>query len=162
LFYLFLFGLMSYFPPKKVVLIPSIALLLCTAFYQQLERFTISRELSEQVDQLMVSESLLNEKSTLLPLNYSTNWLHSIFSNYLGSNKLVLVLDNYEAGTPHFPLKWKEQLNPMGQIGNFGGSKNPTIDIENYERKHPVEIDYITRWYYDDKTTDSTNLETNK
>ena len=162
LFYLFLFGLMAYFPIKKIVLIPSMALLLCVAFYEQLERFTISRELSEQAEQLMISETYIHPKSILLPLNYSSNWLHSNFSNYLGTNKLVLVLDNYEAGTPHFPLKWRENFNPMGQIGNFGGSRNPTIEVENYEQKYPVKIDYITRWYYDDQTTDSTNIATDK
>lgn len=162
LFYLFLFGLLSYFSIHKIILIPTLTLFLFVTFYQQLNRFNVSRELSFQVEQLMSAESHIHDNSILLPLNYSNNWLHSNISNYLGSNKLILVLDNYEAATPHFPLKWKNNLNPMGQIGNFGGSKNPTIDIEKYESKYSLHIDYITRWYYDDNTKDSTNLKTNQ
>lgn len=46
--------------------------------------------------------------STVLPLNNSNNILYTHISNYLGSGNPIVVLENYEAKTEIFPLKWSK------------------------------------------------------
>ena len=86
---------------------------------------------------------ILKPNSIILPLNYSDNWLHSNLSNYLGANNGFLTLDNYEGNTGHFPLIWKEKMNPELYFGDFPASNKPCVDllptIPNFSRA----IDYI-------------------
>ncbi len=48
--------------------------------------------------------------STILPITLHDNWLLGHFSNYLGADKPVVILENYEAETNFFPVRWKKQL----------------------------------------------------
>ncbi len=161
LFYLFFFCALSYFHLPKFISITCICLVMIPALYQQLYKFKESRELSEQAGTYASVSSQIEEFAVVLPLNYSGNWLHSNFSNYMGSDKLLLILDNYEASTPHFPLKWKSGKEPYDVIGTFGNSLNPDLQLARFEKQSGVRVDYITRWYYDRKTTDSVNIATN-
>lgn len=45
------------------------------------------------------------ENSIVLPLNYSDNWLNDNFADYLGTDKPMVILKNYEATTGYFPVK---------------------------------------------------------
>jgi len=101
-------------------------------------------------------EAQIAENSIVLPLNYSSNWLHSNYSNYLGvGDKGILVLENYETNAPHFPLVWKTKP-PAESLGNFESSNNPRIDIAQYEAASGQRIDYICRWSYNELHADST------
>jgi len=119
------------------------------------------KKLSDDVREITLADNFIEEGKTLLPLNYSTNWLHGNFSNYLGTQKFILVLDNYEATKPHFPLKWKKDQNPYTLIGNFGNT-NPCIKIEKYETQTGHAIDYISRWYYNNEISDSCSSQVNQ
>lgn len=62
--------------------------------------------------------SLITDNSVVLPLNWSNNWLHSHFSNYLGINKPIVILENYEATLNWFPLKWNDLQIPAMSLGD--------------------------------------------
>lgn len=123
---------------------------------------TESRKLGDDADELYTAAPFIKEGKTVLPLNYTGNWLHSNLATYLGSEKKILVLDNYEASTPHFPMKWKNGKEPYGVAGDYANSDRPCLTIDRYEEISGVHVDYITRWYWNEilndsctKTTDS-------
>lgn len=49
---------------------------------------------------------------------YLDNWLTNHFSNYLGIDKPMVILDNYECATDYFPLQWKLESLPSMQLNN--------------------------------------------
>ncbi len=63
---------------------------------------------------------------------------------YAGCKTNSIVLDNYEANTTYFPIKWKENKNPYKylSVGNEGGLEEnpPNIDIEKYELESQEKI----------------------
>src|SRR5204863_8300092 len=93
--------------------------------------------------------------SIVLPLNYSSNWMHSNISNYLGTDKHILVLDNYEAGREHFPLTWNPGMNPVGLLGSFNGTLPLCADVSTFEKKTSKKIDYIILWKNDKELIDN-------
>lgn len=67
------------------------------------------------------SKSIENHK-VVLPINFSTNWMHGHFSNYLGIDKPIVILENYECGTGYFPVKWNDNF-PNTTIGDLSKSQ---------------------------------------
>lgn len=55
--------------------------------------------------------------STVLPIDLSVNWLDAHYSNYLGAEKPMVILDNYEAGVDYFPIKWNDTI-PRTHLGD--------------------------------------------
>jgi hypothetical protein len=53
----------------------------------------------------------IKPNTTVLPVLYSSNFIYQHISNYLGSDKPLVILENYEASLNHFPLKWKCNSN---------------------------------------------------
>jgi len=51
----------------------------------------------------------LPDGAVVLPLNYSSNWLHFHLSNYAAISRPVVMMENYEAEKPYFPLLWRHQ-----------------------------------------------------
>lgn len=50
--------------------------------------------------------------SIVLPVNHSEHWLEGHFSNYLGADKPMIILENYEANVGWFPVRWNMQRMP--------------------------------------------------
>jgi hypothetical protein len=58
-------------------------------------------------------EALANyipEGSFVLVLNYSGYWLYDHASGYIGANRRLALLENYEAGLPWFPVNWNSSI----------------------------------------------------
>ncbi len=143
----------------KQLLIP-VVIISVTSLCSVKHRYDEVKSLSDDAIEIASAEKFIEEGKTLLPLNYSGNWLHSNFSNYIGAQKLILVLDNYEATKPLFPLIWKKDQDPYTLIGNFG-SLNPCIAIKKYEEQTAHSVDYISRWCYDAEAKDSCTDQAN-
>jgi len=58
-----------------------------------------------------VSEKI-EDNSVVLPVIFSNDFLHVHISNYLGTDKPVIILENYEALLHYFPLKWNDEKTP--------------------------------------------------
>ena len=53
---------------------------------------------------------------------------------YLGTEKSIVTLTNYEANTGYFPISYKEEMNPFKIIGSV--EKNaPTPNLSAYQEK---------------------------
>ena len=89
----------------------------------------------------------IEEGSVVMPLNYSSNWRYSHFSNYLGYEKDLIILENYEASSALFPVIWKEGYEPFTYMGDIV-RKPPCSDIEHYISKTQKQINYIVQWKY--------------
>lgn len=78
--------------------------------------------------------------STVLPFDESGDWLFTHSSNYLGINKPIVVLENYEAALGYFPLVWNENEIPYLHLGD--STQTPLHFAENSAHTKS-QIDYI-------------------
>jgi hypothetical protein len=76
------------------------------------------RKLDADAVTINKAESYIVENSIVLPINLSDNWLESHFSNYLGVDKPMIILENYEASTGWFPIKWNSENIPNVLLGD--------------------------------------------
>ena len=106
-------------------------------------RFESLKGVSDVTASYVTCASRIREGATLLTLNYADNWMLNNISNYIGSEKEILVLDNYEASQVHFPLRWKEGMDPNKIIGTFALSRRPCVDLSAYSRQVHVQTDYV-------------------
>jgi hypothetical protein len=130
-----------------------------SSFYAFTYRYEVTGEQSKYACELIEAGSALPQRSVVLPLNYSGNWLHANISNYVGTIPGIVVLDNYEAKLQEFPLVWK-QNGVVDSLGNFGQSLNPSITIEKYERITGLKVTAISRFNYKENRGDSIAIET--
>ena len=108
--------------------------------------------------------SLLKPGSVVLPLSFSREGRNargemiadrnSVFqhaSDYLGLDKPLIILDNYEANMGYFPLSWKDSVNPYFHLSTGTGIEGmpPGASIAGYKQAAGVDVDYIIMWCYD-------------
>jgi hypothetical protein len=114
--------------------------------------------LSNDAEEVASAEAYMEENTVVLPLNYSTNWMHINYASYLVTEKAIVNLDNYEGAKPHFPLMWKQGESVYDLMKNYGNRNPPCINIKNYETTTHHKIDYISRWLYNGDATDSCSI----
>lgn len=120
-----------------------------------------SKILAQDALEIYHAAEQVEEGSVVLPVDHSGNWLHSNFSNYLGAEKNIVVLDNYEADKPQFPLRWRDNKAPYNVVAaDFGNNYHPCLDLANYEKVSGNEIDYVLRWHFNRQSTDSCDVIT--
>ena len=103
----------------------------------------------------------IEHNSIVLPLNYSDNprWIH--YSNYLGIDKPIVMLENYECNRGWFPLLWNLKAMPQTMIGDLD-SDQPCIYPHGRGNQKQVKIDYIFVLGNMNSRTDSCNLAVKK
>jgi len=79
------------------------------------------------------------------------NFLFFHASQYMGIEKPMIILDNYEANMGYFPLRWTDSTNPYFHLSKGDGieAQPPYADIEDYKKTTGVSIDYILMWCFD-------------
>ncbi len=114
---------------------------------------------------------LIPERSRVLGISFNHNgttgmgntisphywaFLHSI--DYLGAEKSLVMLSNYEAANLHFPIQFKKEINPFRPLSRIGDveSNPPEADVKRYSELTGLSVDYILTWclsqsYQDDK-----------
>jgi hypothetical protein len=141
--------------PKTILVVA----LLSVGFYQLFNHQKSRMQVSLQTKYILNSVDVLKENTTLLPLNYSNNWLQLNIVSYLGTLKNIAILDNYEASYKRFPIHWKKNMNPELYIGNFVTSNKPYINIKIFEQSTGIKVDYISRLYPPKNPKDSSTLD---
>jgi hypothetical protein len=99
--------------------------------------------------------------ATVLPINNSNEWLQPHFSNYLGIDKPLIILENYEASVGWFAVKWNESDFPIlkfGDLYNTDCSYAWRSGKKNIEKK----IDYIFVWGKDKEISHAANEQLQK
>jgi hypothetical protein len=64
------------------------------------------------VRELMPAADHLPEGAVVLPIIRNHHWFMGHASNYLGTRKPLVIVDNYEACTGYFPVIWNLPVNP--------------------------------------------------
>ncbi len=111
------------------------------------------------------AEQLIKPNSVVLPLDFAPaglddhgqkiadrNYLFSHASQYMGTTKSLIILDNYEANMGYFPVRWNGAVNPYFYLGKAEGIENapPYARIAEYKQSAGVAIDYVLMWCYND------------
>ncbi len=115
--------------------------------------------LSNEATELLGVAPALHPNAVVLPLNYSDNWMHSNFSQYVGAVSGCIVLDNIGAASPHFPLMWRAERSPYDAIGSYSTSNRPCVRINAYRDAHGALVDHVITWKLSDAMTDSCTLD---
>lgn len=58
------------------------------------------------INEVFQTAEQLNKGAVVMPLTSSNFWIREHYSNYLGYEKPLVILENYEAELQYFPLKW--------------------------------------------------------
>jgi hypothetical protein len=105
--------------------------------------FSTVKDLDKIAKECNIAGKFIHPNSVVLPLNYSNHWLTFHFSNYLGVDKPMIILENYESSTGYFPVKWNTNSIPNLQFGNISVENNPCIQTMN-NKDNPIKtIDYV-------------------
>ncbi|HRZ42844.1 MAG TPA: hypothetical protein P5228_09110 [Bacteroidales bacterium] len=60
------------------------------------------------------------DNSLVLTLSESDNWLHQRITGYLGADRPIAVIENYEAGLEWFPVKWNQKVYDLNFLAHYG------------------------------------------
>ncbi len=143
----------------KFLIVP-IAIILITSFAFLKYHYNLSKPYSDYAEEFAAAGTKIETGKTVLPLNYQQNLLFTNISNYMGCEKPIVVLDNYEPAKPHFPLLWKKGQCIYDIMLHYGNRTPQCIDIEKYETATGHKIDYISQWFYEDGIKDSCAVNT--
>lgn len=100
------------------------------------------RQLNKLAIEINNQSKLIEDNKVVLPINFSDNWMHGHFSNYLGIDKPIVILENYECGTGYFPVKWSNDF-PNITVGKLSGSEFCINWKTNTSSPNQYPIDYI-------------------
>ena len=143
LFFIFLIVWLSTQEFSKWIAIPGILIVLYCNIQLTLYYSSAIRNLNETAGECYEVSKHITKNSVVLPLNYSDNWLAPHFSNYLGADKPMIVLENYECNTGYFPIKWNQSMLPNLLFGTTASEHHSCLRwISNPNNKTKV-IDYV-------------------
>jgi hypothetical protein len=100
------------------------------------------KDLNKDAITINNSSKYIEDNSIVLPVNMSDNWIEPHFSNYLGVDKPMIILENYEASVGWFPVKWNTQKLlrlKAGEADTFSGLSW----ISKVQSNQIKQIDYI-------------------
>ncbi|NOU17140.1 MAG: hypothetical protein HOO91_06230 [Bacteroidales bacterium] len=104
--------------------------------------FGVLKMLDKEAICIYKTSDYIEPNTIVLPVNFSDNWLEPNFFNYLGVDKQIILLQNYEASIGWFPVKWNMEKMPKVLLGN-----RTTISslhwLSNTESNKVRKIDYV-------------------
>lgn len=153
--------LVAYLPiPRRIVNIGASVIIICFIVLSSL-RLSCSLAANKALDVIINAGNYIKPGSSLLSFTYSTNGkdqnlniiarrqaLFHHAAQYLGADKPLLLLNNYEANLGYFPISWADGFNPY-QIMNKGQGIDglpPEAHINRYFEQTGRNIDYILFW----------------
>jgi hypothetical protein len=156
--------LVAFAPAHRLFRAASIVLACVFSAAFTVNKFSAFSDVSLMVQEIRTAGKQINDKSTVLPLNMEhllrnkngevININIPLFSHvaeYATERKQIIYLDNYEAATGYFPLKWKADKDPFIHLAVGDGIEEqpPQVDIAGYEAKY-ARVDNILMWGADE------------
>lgn len=100
------------------------------------------RKLDKHAKEISNASNYIEENSIVLPVNISDSWVEPHFSNYLGVEKPLVILENYEANVGWFPVIWNPSNFPNIELN--GKSSISGIQWISSKNSNVIkQIDYI-------------------
>lgn len=143
LFFLLLIIWLSSQKIQKWIVIIAASIVLFCHFNLLLLHHALIKDLNKIAESCYSASAHIAANSIVLPLNYSDNWLTGHFSNYLGVDKPMIILENYECGTRYFPVRWNEPEIPNVLLGNAASTDFPCLQWKSNNQSKPEKIDYV-------------------
>ena len=120
--------------------------------------------LNDYLAEYLSATDMIEENTTLLPLCFTHHgfdrglvslriglFLHA--SGHIAAQRRVVELDNYEANTAYFPVRFRTELNPFRHMGTLE-AQPPVVDIAAYVEKTGGRVDYVLVWNIRDDQRD--------
>lgn len=139
----------------------SIVILLILFCHFNINRYhrTVLKDLDKMAVNCHKAAEKIAPQSVVLPLNFSDNWLVGHFSNYLGSEKPMVILENYECSTGYFPVKWNNENMPNAKVGTLASGSLSCYWWQNNPANPEKKIDYVFMIGNIDLRTDSCTIQ---
>lgn len=121
------------------------SILLLTFHFKRIRHFDVTTKVhSEIAVSCNQAGKFIEPGSVVGTVNLTNYWFLQHFSNYLGNDKPVIILENYEATMDYFPLRWNFEKVPNMQIGGESVLNNPLFSSVPTNVNNPKrEIDYV-------------------
>lgn len=118
----------------------------------------------EALNDLLSAEPYIRPGSVVLPLDMAPtgkstkgreianrNAIFHHASQYMGADKPLILLDNYEANMGYFPIRWQPDTNPYDHLSKEAGIEGlpPYARITEYEHRTGLTVNYVLLWCYD-------------
>jgi hypothetical protein len=143
LFFLFLLLWLATQNSSKYVMYPALVIILYAHFQLNKYYYSEIKNLNTIALDCYNASEVIAPNSIVLPLNYTDNWLLSHFSNYLGTDNPLVILENYECTTGYFPLKWNDEKIPNLVLADKTKDYLPCFDWRTNMNNPTDTIDYV-------------------
>ena len=154
-FYLFLIIWIAHY--KVPVLLKIVVFI--TIMYMNIALLRIYFHTTSELNQIALkideASKKISANSIVLPILNSDKWMYGHISNYLGVDKPMIILENYEASLNHFPLKWNTEKIPNTYLVNKTFEQN-CFRWRINKANEQIPIDYI--FILEDGETKLTNI----
>lgn len=122
-----------------------IAISIMLFFHFKLNEYyaTVIKELDIHAQECYELSQKIPANSVVLPVDVSGHWLKGHFSNYLGSDNPLIILDNYECTKGYFPVIWNENSFPNYLLNGKNPDEIPCLWWKSNQKNEPYEIDYV-------------------
>jgi len=143
LFFLFFIAWLSTHEVPRWLGFVSVALVLYSHFRLNQYYTETAKALNKVASECYAASEFIEPNSVVLPVNFSDNWIQNHFSNYLGADKPMLLLENYECATGYFPVKWNEQRIPRFTLGSIPLEDLDCLENRGNNQNEEKQIDYV-------------------
>jgi hypothetical protein len=102
----------------------------------------IVRDLGKMASSCNKAAEKITPNSLVLPIYVMDNWFTGHFVDYIGVDKPVLLVYNYECITGYFPVIWNREAKPNYFLGS---PSNPDayINFEETKGRPSLELNYV-------------------
>lgn len=108
---------------------------------------SINNIYKDDIQEIKEISYMIPENKVILPFIEDPGWLRNHISNYLGTDKPMVILENYEASSGSFPLTWNDQM-PQLYLGSKALRKSCRFAVEAENPQGRYIIDYIFIYNY--------------
>lgn len=100
------------------------------------------RKLNAKAETIYQSAKYIDTNSIVLPIYLADRWSETHFSNYLGIDKPLILLENYEASVGWFPIVWNTTQMPHIQLCGLDSISEMSW-ISNKAAHNIRQIEYV-------------------
>lgn len=143
LFFLFFILFMASLNHKKTILFLAVFILLYNHFRLNFYYTKEAVVLGGVATRINNFAPQIEANSVVLPINFSSHWFMGHYSNYLGVDKPMVILENYEAVQGYFPLDWNRKAMPNLTLVNNNSGQVSCLNWETNLTNKNKKIDYV-------------------
>ncbi|MEI6522622.1 MAG: hypothetical protein WCO37_03915 [Bacteroidota bacterium] len=143
LFFLFFILFLASLNHKKIILFMAVFIMLYNHFrlnYYYTKEAVVLGDVATRINKFAPQ---IEVNSIVLPINFSSHWFMGHYSNYLGVDKPMVILENYEAVQGYFPLDWNRNKMPNLTLASNNSGQVACLNWETNLTNKRKKIDYV-------------------